>query len=93
MNDDELAELWKSIEEIIYSPTKKDAKSRITRLNFKVNMLRSEINDSYLFSKLNSVISYAESASGSIKDKANQISYVEQDWDTFENGIKLSRER
>ncbi len=88
MNDIELTNLWRKIERIMNVPTQGDAKPLIKQLNFEVIMLKSKISDPDAFNKLKSIVSSAESASGSVKDKENWRSYTESDWDTFKRIIK-----
>lgn len=90
MQKEELSQLWNEIEEIIYSPTKKDGQILISRLNYKVNLIKSEITDPYLFNKLKEVIIYAKEASGRVNNKEHWKLCAEQSWYTFESGMKFS---
>lgn len=90
MNINELTNLWKSIEEVINAPTKKEAKSLVSRLRFQTTKIKTHIDDPYLSNKLDEVIIYAEEASGRAKDKAHWESCVQQSWYTFENGIRVA---
>ncbi|WP_345977574.1 hypothetical protein [Sulfurimonas sp. HSL3-7] len=88
MNTDELANLWKSIEEVINAPTKKEAQPLVSRLKFQASQIKAHINDPYLKNKLDEVIIYAEEASGRVMNKLEAESYVQQSWYTFESGVK-----
>lgn len=90
MNKDELEKLWNDIEEVIYSSTKKHAEPLLNRLKYKVNQMKSIINDPYLFNKLNDILINAEKASGKVNDKEHWKYFVEQDWYTFTSGIKIN---
>lgn len=87
MKEEKIKELQKLIDEVIYSPTKKDAQISVRRLEFMASDLNSEV-DGYLSGKLREVISYAKEASGQSKNKDHWISQVERCWYVFENGLK-----
>ena len=86
MDDRKLIEFRDLVDEIIYAPTKADAKPLISRLKFAASGLKNDL-DPYIFSKLNEVIAYADQASGRVKNKEHWISCVDQSWYVFENGF------
>ncbi|WP_419764615.1 MAG: hypothetical protein ACNI28_12620 [Arcobacter sp.] len=91
MNKEILENLWLDIEKIIYSRTKKDAQFSLNKVKYEINQMKSIINDPYLFNKLNSVLIYAEEASGRVSDKEHWKSCAVQDWYTFTSGIKINK--
>jgi len=88
MNTNELSSLWESVEEVMYAPTKKEAKPLVNRLKFITTKIKTRIDNSYLSNKLDEVIMYAEEASGRVKDKAHWESCAQLSWYTFESEVK-----
>jgi hypothetical protein len=87
MDENTLKELRQLVDEIMYSSTKKDAHYPLKRLEFKSSELKGNINP-YLSGKLSEVISFAQEASGRVRNKQHWISCVEQCWYVFERGVK-----
>jgi hypothetical protein len=87
MEEGKIRELRQLVDEVIYSPTKKDAQLPAKRLEFMASNLKGDI-DSYLSGKLREVVSYAKEASGQAINKDHWISQVERSWYVFENGVK-----
>lgn len=95
MNDSELIELKDIIDEVMYSPTKKEAQTLLRKLENFIVLKRSSIFclDPYLNGKIDEVIAYAKDASGRVSNKEHWISCAEQSWYVFENGIRSKREK
>ena len=89
VNREKLSKIKKLIDDVTYSPTKKDAQIPLRELEYISSTIqhKGEI-DAYLAGKLNEVISFAKEASGRVRNKDHWISCVNQSWYVFENGVK-----
>jgi len=86
MGDNELKEIYALIEEVIYAPTKADAKRPISILEMKRSVVSQAYggNASY---KLAEAISSAKSAAGQVSDKEHYRQRAIMHWSTFKNII------
>lgn len=84
MEENKIKELKKLLDKAAYAPTKKDAKPIIKLLEFTLSHLGDEV-DPYHFGKLGEAISYAEEASGRVKNKEHWIQSMESSWYVFES--------
>jgi len=87
MDKNNLEELRKLVEAVIYAPTKKEAKDPIKRLEFMASQMKSSL-DGYLSGKLKKVVNYAIEASGQVKNKEHWISNMEESWYILKSEIK-----
>ena len=87
MDKDTLDKLRELVDAVMYSPTKKDAKDLVRRLEFMASQLSRDL-DGYLSGKLDEAVSYAKEASGQVRNKEHWISNVERSWYVFEIGVK-----
>ena len=86
-----MSQMEKLLEEIIYSPTKSNAKKPITRLRSLASQIRPNIN-SYAAEKLSQAIGYADSASGCIDKKEHWANNANQAWYLFEREVDFKEE-
>ena len=90
MGEINLIELKAMVDEVIYSPTKKDSIHPLRRLTSYV--ARNVDVNPYLEGKITEVVNYAKQASGQGTNKEHWIRCVESSWYTFEDGLKLAIE-
>jgi hypothetical protein len=86
MSEIDLIGLRRLIDNVIYAPTKKEAKPSIKRLEFIASNIKGTIGP-YLSGKLSEAIDYADQASGQTQNKEHWISCAEQSWHVFESRI------
>ena len=72
------------VDDVVYASTKKEAQHPLNRLKFLAARLQANM-DPYSARKLDQVISYAEEASGRVRDKQHWINQVDQCWYVFKN--------
>ncbi len=87
MEEQKIRELRELVDNVLYSPTKKDAQPLLRRLEFMASDIRGDV-DGYLSGKLREVVNYAKEAAGQSRNKDHWISQVEKCWHVFENGVK-----
>lgn len=83
----QIEEIRKLIELVIHSKTKADAKPHANRLDFAVTRAKSTLNP-YFAGKLREAATYANEASGQVKNKEHWISCMQSSWYVFESHIR-----
>jgi hypothetical protein len=84
MNEEEIKKIRRLVDELIYCPTKNDARHPLAKLNFAISTISHNIPPVAL-SKLQEVASYANEASGRSRNKEHWISCVDDSWYYFES--------
>ena len=79
-----LQELRKLIDEVIYSPNKVHSERPLRKLEFLAAGYKGNI-DRYAAGKLTQTVGYAKKAAGQARNKDHWISNMERAWYTFES--------
>jgi hypothetical protein len=87
MDVSELRTLKRLMDEVIYSPTKADAKLPLSRLESKIRSVQAGM-DPYLYGKLREVANYVKQASGRVGNKEHWAEQARASWYVFESGIE-----
>ncbi len=87
MDEKKIQEFRMLVDDVIDSPTKKDAQISLDRLKLLASSVESSI-DSDLYGKLREVINSAQKASGQAQNKNHWITRLNNSWYIFERRVK-----
>lgn len=88
MNQEDIVELEKLLNQVINAYTKSEGKKPLARLEFLAAQIKPQVSG-YAAEKLSQAVGYAKSASGSVQNKEHWKNNANQAWYLFEREVNI----